>query len=236
MKREQKQKHHIIKEYSTFWQKQVNIYGYSYYHKGLIGVIKSLKDGLKDNKILEVGVGTCYPFASNLSSDGFEVSGVDIAESLIKICREKYPQIKSVVGDAEKLPYKDKSFSLTYCLQSCWYFPNIENAIKEIFRVTTEGGYILFDVMNSFSPYIQYNHIKAKTIGGIGQILSNIKNHKKIFSNLYFHEIPSSPLKISKILNKLGSQYKIATPVNLNFEQFNKINYFGYRLIYLCKK
>lgn len=147
-------KTYFLNEYPKIWSNYVNIYGYGQYQRDLVKLVVSQKDFLPHNRILESCIGTGYPLALALQQNGFDVFGIDIAISLIKECRSNSSEIKCVVADAEKLPFKDGTFSLTYCFQSSWYLPNIEDAIGEMFRVTIQGGIICLDIMNGLSPKV----------------------------------------------------------------------------------
>lgn len=175
----------------------------------------------------------------NLQLNGFDVFGIDIAISLIKKCRDTSLELKGVVGDAEKLPFKDKSFSLTYCFQSSWYLPNIEDAIKEMFRVTMEGGIICFDVMNKWSPNIIYRVYYSSFKNRLLNIFQRMLRKESRFPENY--RTASSPRKINKILKKMNpSEVMITTPPKIENDTVNfsisKLDFLSPRYIYRCKK
>lgn len=242
--RDQEWKRYYKEKYAEYWygRRRDLFYAEKHkeYHNNLINLVKSLKFKIKDNKILEVGIGTCYPFASTLSKEGFEVTGIDISD--YKETWRNYPEIACMNGDAEKLPFKDESFSLTYCFQTTWELPDIYKAIREMVRVTVGGGgYILFDIMNGFSPrqlrtyLITRNSIIYKS----AKILINVKRRllkEPIPELVNFNANPANSLKVSKFLDELGVQHKVATFYNFDFERISWKDYLCFRLVYLCKK
>ena len=132
-------KEHMIKRYSKHWIKvRDNDAGQSTYSQNLIKIIKDYSS--RGDKVLEVAIGTGQPFAQNLLKDGYTVYGVDIAPNLINKCKQLNPTIDCRIADAEKLPFNDGFFNLTYCFNSTWYFPNLHKAIDEMIRVTSPGG------------------------------------------------------------------------------------------------
>jgi ubiquinone/menaquinone biosynthesis C-methylase UbiE len=158
------------------------------------------------------------------------------------MCQEKYQQIYARVGDAEDLPFQNDEFSLVYCFQSTWYFPNLDKAISEMFRVVKRGGYVVFDIQNLLSPQIFYSHnIRVKIFDRIVKFLANIKRiiqGKKDLYDFYYHEKASSPHEMRKILElqKGGIRYKIASQDNMVLRDLTPRDYFSKRLIYFCQK
>lgn len=239
IKSAKQKKDYFLDAYPEIWRNQVTIYGYGEYQRALVRLIVPQKDFLPHNRILESCIGTGYPIALNLQQNGFDVFGVDIAISLIIRCRKNSLEIKSVVGDAEKLPFKDKSFSLTYCFQSSWYLPNIEDALREMFRVTMDGGIICFDVMNKWSPNILYTVYFSEFKNRLLNIFQRILRKESRFSENY--RTASSPKKINKILKKMNpSEVMITTPQKIENDTVNfsisKLDFLSPRYIYRCKK
>ncbi|MFC2071770.1 class I SAM-dependent methyltransferase [Chloroflexota bacterium] len=99
-------------------------------------------------KLLEIAIGTGYPFADFFEKAGYSVYGIDISPDLIENCRQLNPNINCKVGDAEGLDYPHDYFDGTYCFHSTWYFPKLNQAIDEMLRVTRTGGLVMFDIQN----------------------------------------------------------------------------------------
>lgn len=85
-------------------------------------IIKHLN--IKNEKVLDVGCGTA--FYSNLFKN---YTGIDNSKEMIKAKKE------CIYGNAEKLPFKDKSFDAVICITSIHNFKDIKKAISEIKRV-----------------------------------------------------------------------------------------------------
>ncbi len=132
-------KTYIKKVYAGFWlNAREEIYGFPEYDKCLCNYIS--KEVKKGGGLLEVAIGTGYPFADYFEKNGYQVYGIDIAPKLINKCRKLNPRIISEVGDAESLRYADESFDCSYCFHSTWLFPNVNKVINEMIRVTRQGG------------------------------------------------------------------------------------------------
>jgi ubiquinone/menaquinone biosynthesis C-methylase UbiE len=92
-----------------------------------------LKDFIKPtHKLLDVGCGT------GISTGFFNVKekyGIDPSTKLINIARNNYPMCEFAIGNAEKLPYKDKQFDVVISLTAIQNFEDIENGLDEIKRI-----------------------------------------------------------------------------------------------------
>jgi ubiquinone/menaquinone biosynthesis C-methylase UbiE len=65
------------------------------------------------------------------------------AEKFIK--GNGHKNVEFVQGDAEQLPFSDKTFDIVTCRIAPHHFPNIEKFIEEAYRVLNNEGYFLLD-------------------------------------------------------------------------------------------
>lgn len=70
-----------------------------------------LLGNVKGKKILDLGCGTGI-YAKILRKRGARVKGIDVSSKEIEIAREQNPGIEFIIGNAEKLPYKNKEFDI----------------------------------------------------------------------------------------------------------------------------
>lgn len=112
-----------------------------------------LNRSIKENKIetiLELGCGK-GDFADLVNKDNkFEITGVDIFEPYLKICREKKKYLKLRKMDlSKKLDFKDKSFDAVVCLQTIEHMDKkvglellakMEKIAKKIVIISTPAG------------------------------------------------------------------------------------------------
>jgi SAM-dependent methyltransferase len=96
-------------------------------------------------KVLDVGCGSGQ-LALMASRDGFDTTGVDIAENLIERARERATaeglSARFEVGDAESLPYRGASFDVVVSLIGAMFAPRPELVARELLRVCVPGGTI----------------------------------------------------------------------------------------------
>ncbi len=139
--------------YPRYWSRTSLKYGIDPYVTGLLKLVRSVKPA----DAFELAIGNGYPFAVELTQNGITVTGVDISELLIEECAALAPQARAFVGGYNDLAVLqrlgEQRFALVYCFRSTWHFPDIENAIDFMVRIARPGGLVMFDVMNSDSPW-----------------------------------------------------------------------------------
>lgn len=98
-----------------------------------------------DVKALDIGCGGGWAMRLMLER-GATVTGIDhsvasVARSLTKVA-EYVEQGKARVdyGSVRELPYPDESFDLVTAMETIYFWPDMEEAFKEVFRVLRPGG------------------------------------------------------------------------------------------------
>jgi len=239
-------KEYIKNVYSKHWLSARDKIGFTTYDKNICKLI--LDKIAVRSKILEVDIGTGYPDADFLYRKGFDVSGVEISEVLVETARKNFPNINTLVGDAEDIPFPNDSFDFTYCLSATCYFPNLIKAIDEMLRVTNEKGAVLFDIFNRDNAEVELAYHKRLSLAyGWRKYLRYLKNIAKIILrkgipnwNFMPVEVPTYPkviidfleLKSSKVLlfgRKISKQSEMLIEIELNQKEYEKYE----RLIFI---
>jgi len=116
----------------------------------------------KGTRFLDLGCGGGG--SSVLANErGAQVSGLDAAEALITIARDRVPDGDFRVGDLQELPYYDNSFDVTFASMSIMFVTNPSVALREMRRVTASGGRITIGIWGKPED-CEYRHIlKAVT-------------------------------------------------------------------------
>lgn len=99
----------------------------------------------------EVGKGTRFldagcdgGGASVLAAErGAHVSGLDAAEDLLSLARERIPKGDFHAGDIENLPFADESFDVVFAANSIQYTEDRIAALKELTRVCNVNGRVV---------------------------------------------------------------------------------------------
>jgi SAM-dependent methyltransferase len=108
--------------------------------------------------VLDVGCGA--GLALQVAQDlGAKVSGLDAAQDLAAIARQRSPNADIRVGDIEELPFGDHTFDVTSGFNSFQYAANPKAALGQARRVTKPGGSVIVAVWGAaekcqLAPYL----------------------------------------------------------------------------------
>lgn len=130
----------------------------------------------KSEKLLDYGCGfgRFYPYFSKKT----DYYGIDISQSMIEECANRYPESaeKFVVAEGEKLPFADNYFQKIICFgvfDACYQ----ENAINEMLRVCSVGGTILLTGKNT-------NYYEDDEQAFIAEEAARRKGHPNYFTDV----------------------------------------------------
>jgi SAM-dependent methyltransferase len=93
-------------------------------------------------RFLDAGCGSGMA-AQLAAARGAQVAGVDAAEAMLAIARERVPAGDFRRGDLEELPFADESFDVVTGFNSLQYAGNPIAALREVGRVAKRGGAIV---------------------------------------------------------------------------------------------
>jgi len=94
--------------------------------------------------------------AERLTTLGIEVTALDPFPQMLAQLRQRRPDIPTVVGYGNEIPFPDDSFGLTYTVAVMHHIakPDLVNrTLAEMVRVTRPGGRILIWDHNPLNPY-----------------------------------------------------------------------------------
>lgn len=86
------------------------------------------------------------------------VSGVDISPAAVRIAGERYPELDARLADIRRLPYADDRFDRVVSNSTLDHFhleADIQDALREVFRVLRPGGELLISLDNLQNPVIR---------------------------------------------------------------------------------
>lgn len=110
---------------------------------------------------LDIGCGPGV-MVEGLRSRGHEVCGIDLAENMIRECRNRFGSnsgMRFETGKIEAIPAENEEFDLIICMGVVEYLPDDEIAIREMRRVLKPGGTVLISCPNRISPWRIWSHI-----------------------------------------------------------------------------
>lgn len=101
--------------------------------------LKKFLSGQRIERCLDLACGTGR-LSNKLLELSQEVYGVDISAEVLKIAKQKYPQLKLNESEVTNLPYQDNYFDLVIINGSLHHFFAVEETLKEARRVLKPGG------------------------------------------------------------------------------------------------
>jgi ubiquinone/menaquinone biosynthesis C-methylase UbiE len=100
-----------------------------------------------NTRVLDVACGPGY-LAARAVERGATAVGIDIAEPMIKIARQRFPRAEFRQGDAQALPFADRCFDIVVGNLALPHFGRPEQAAAEFRRVLTAGGRLALTAWN----------------------------------------------------------------------------------------
>jgi ubiquinone/menaquinone biosynthesis C-methylase UbiE len=124
---------------------------------GLLGDVRG-------RRILELGCGAAR-WSVGLARKGAHPVGLDVsrprlnqARRVLRAARSDFPLLQA---DAERLPFRDRSFDLVFCDWGAMTFCDPERTVPECARVLEEGGLLVFSTASPFR-YVAFDIAKDR--------------------------------------------------------------------------
>lgn len=131
----------------------------------------------KGAKMLDAGCG--YGFhAVRLARRGFDVTGIDFSESALSQARA-YVKREGLADEIDlsqanllELPFEDEQWDYVHCWGVLMHIPHLEQALRELSRVTKKGGKLVIMENNMRSLHVQ---VWEPVLRGIKTLLGRSK-------------------------------------------------------------
>ncbi|MDG3548327.1 class I SAM-dependent methyltransferase [Methanobacterium formicicum] len=225
--------------YQELFNSFVNKYENESFTQGTIGEVDFLESEInhdKSCKILDVGCGTGR-HAIELTKRGYQVTGVDLSEKMLKRAREKAAEsgvgIDFIQADARNLPFQGE-FDLVVMLCEGG-FPLMETdemnfqILESASRSLKKGGKLIFTTLNGLFPLF---HSVKDFINSNSESQTNRENSFNLmtFRDEYQMEIEDDE---GKVLNlNCNERYYVPSEITwlLKSLNFNPVDIYGCKL------
>lgn len=108
-------------------------------HDDVIGTILDNGGITTGVDVLDVACGTGVLFPDYLSRGVGSLTAIDIAPEMVRIAREKFPQVEILCGDVTETNF-DKKFDRIVVYNAFPHFPEPEKLIAKLSSLLKEGG------------------------------------------------------------------------------------------------
>ena len=104
-----------------------------------------------DDMLLEIGFGSGF-FIKKYASHVSRISGLDYSEDMVKLASSvnkdliKSGKAEFKKGNVSCLPWADNTFSVVVGIETFFFWPKPEEALREIFRVLSPGGRLVLEM------------------------------------------------------------------------------------------
>ncbi|RXT03902.1 class I SAM-dependent methyltransferase [Ammoniphilus sp. CFH 90114] len=175
----------IYKIWSPFYDK---IFNSGAFLKAREKLVKDI-ELFKGKRILFVGVGTGADL-ERIQHRDYEITAIDFSKDMLDKAKQKFNQssIEFLEMDAQKLEFEEESFDLVVGSLILSVVPDADKALKEMVRVTKQGGEIL--LFDKFAPKNKQISVGKKLIRPLISLLGTDigLNFEQTFAR-YIHSV-----------------------------------------------
>jgi len=199
-----------------YFEGKTSNYGPGYLQKRVLDLsfMKGYKELLSNGIGLDLCCGNGYWLSAFKKLAGSYVVGIDIGSWILK--KDVYGNKDSVIlGDARKLPFKEKCFAWVFCNQSLEHFKRPKEVICAIFNVLSRNSIAFITVPHRtiFSRFTEKDrtHVSVKSLKEWKQLFQEIFLKVDVFvwydRKFYERNFPLLPLFLKKLIWKFLPVY-----------------------------
>ncbi len=172
---------------------------------------RELVKGLeKTGRVLDLACGTGDAGALLLNK-AESVVGLDYSLPMLKVAKEKYPEMLLVRGDALNTPFPDKAFDTVIVSLGLRHFENPEKGLSEIRRVLKSGGEVrILEVSIPKNPVLRFLFLQflKRVMLPLGKLRSKADVTRHLYETIVNFPHYEELIKLAKTVGFKGGNYR----------------------------
>jgi demethylmenaquinone methyltransferase/2-methoxy-6-polyprenyl-1,4-benzoquinol methylase len=154
-------------------------------HKHVQEIISRSKI-LPADHILDVGCGTGILTHYLLKSNVQNITAIDIAPKMIKIYKQRFPNIESITNSFEKHNFIENSFNIIFIFNAFPHFYNPETIFEKSYNLLKTGGKLIIAHSMTREELNQIHRDAGKEVEN--DILISDEKFRELYHNSKFQE------------------------------------------------
>ena len=110
-------------------------------------------ESAKGKKTLDAGSGTGR-LSIRLFEAGADVTALDISPEMLAILKSKNPDIETIEGDVEHMPFPDETFDMVFSSLTLVHLKKIEPFLDECYRILKNDGKLILTNVHYRKPMV----------------------------------------------------------------------------------
>lgn len=160
-------------------------------------------------RALEVGCGSSGRLTELLLTEGFEVTGVDISEEMLRLARERHPEVTFHLADITQWEMP-QAYHLISAWDSVWHVPlgQQEGVIRKLCQGLMPGGVFIFTAGGLDKPSEREDIMMGQPIYhatlGLPRLMEIIASETCVCRHLEYDQYPE--MHVCLIVQKGGTE------------------------------
>lgn len=165
--------------------------GMAWGHRDFYKNTAKILDVKSDDLFLEIGFGSGIFVQKYISPITANISGIDYSEDMVNLARDINRKIVQTGkadfrhGDVSSLPWPDDEFTAVVTIETFFFWPDPETALKEIRRVLKPGGRFVLEMAYNKDDGLDH----AKDVKKMNLKLYSLEEVTCLLKNAGFSEI-----------------------------------------------
>lgn len=164
-------------------------------HRRALQFVKKAAEGMAKRQAIDIGCGSSGRIIDLLLTEGFETEGLDISAEMVRLARERHPEVTFHQADICTWEFS-RPYDFISAWDSIWHAPLAEHEgiLKKLCEGLKPGGVLIFTSGGLDEPTEKSNDLMGQPIYhavlGIPKLLEIVARHGCICRHLEYDQHP----------------------------------------------